>query len=101
MMTGRAVPAPEAREGGLIHRICKEGTLEKATQALAEELLSGGVEALKGVKALLQQLENPMEAEELDAFTSRLIADFRISPEGQEGMKARLEKRKPRWNEED
>jgi len=99
MMTGRAVPAPEAKEGGLIHRICKEGTLDKATQVLAEELLSGGVEALKGVKALLGQLESPMEAEDLDIFTSRLIARFRISPEGQEGMKARLEKRKPRWNE--
>ena len=101
MMTGRAVPASEAREGGLIQRICAEGSLESSTRELAEELLTGGLKALKGVKALLQQLESPMEAEELDLFTSRLIAGFRISPEGQEGMKARLEKRKPSWNEAD
>ena len=101
MMTGRPVPASEALEGGLIHRICGEGSLESSTKELAEELLKGGVAALKGVKALLRQLESPMEAEGMDAFTSRLIAGFRTSPEGQEGMKARLEKRKPSWNEGD
>jgi len=101
MMTGRPVSASEAREGGLIHRICGEGSLESSTKQLTEELLTGGAEALKGVKALLRQLEDPREADEMDTFTSRLIADFRTSPEGQEGMKARLEKRKPSWNEGD
>jgi methylglutaconyl-CoA hydratase len=99
MMTGRAVPVSEAHEGGLIHRICGEGSLKSSTQELTKELLTGGPGALKGVKALLRQLEDPREADETDAFTSRLIADFRTCPEGQEGMKARLEKRKPRWNE--
>ena len=101
MMSGRPVPASEAREGGLIHRVCGEGALESSTDELAEELLAGGVAALKGVKVLLRQLERPAEADETDAFTSRLIAGYRASPEGQEGMQARLEKRKPRWNEGD
>lgn len=99
MMTGRLIAAAEAREAGLIHRVCEEGKLEESTKMLAEELLSGGVQALKGVKHLLRQLEDLQDPDEMDSFTSRLIAGFRISPEGQEGMKAKLEKRKPGWDE--
>jgi len=39
------------------------------------------------------------DPDEIDNYTSRSIADFRKSAEGQEGMKAFLEKRLPRWNE--
>jgi methylglutaconyl-CoA hydratase len=35
--------------------------------------------------------------EEAKEFTARMIADLRISEEGQEGMAAFLEKRKPKW----
>jgi methylglutaconyl-CoA hydratase len=100
MMTGRQIGAIEAMEAGLIHRICEDGRLEESTGILTGELLSGGVQALKGVKQLLRQLEIPGDPHETDKFTSRLIAGFRISPEGQEGMKAMLEKRKARWDEE-
>lgn len=100
MMTGRQIDVVEAREAGLIHRICRDGQLEEKTELLTGELMSGGVQALKGVKQLLRQLEIPGDPHETDKFTSRLIAGFRISPEGQEGMKAMLEKRKARWDEE-
>jgi len=99
MVTGRLIDATEAREAGLIHRICGEGALEEASGLLAGELLSGGAEALRGIKHLLKQLEGIAEADELDQYTSKLIAGFRISPEGQEGMKAFLEKRRPNWDE--
>ena len=39
------------------------------------------------------------DPEEVDHYTSRLIAGIRVSPEGQEGMKAFFEKRKPGWDE--
>ena len=99
MMTGRPIEAEEARDAGLIHRICEEGKLEESTDRLSGELLSKGREALKGVKHLLRGLEELKDGE-VDSYTSRLIADFRSSAEGQEGMKAFLEKRKPGWNEE-
>jgi methylglutaconyl-CoA hydratase len=99
MMTGRLIGAVEARDAGLIHRICEEGSLEESTEELAGELLSKGEEAVKGVKRLLRELEDLRDPAEVDSYTSRLIAEFRKSPEGQEGMKAFLEKRKPRWNE--
>ena len=99
MMTGRVIDAGEALEAGLIHRICDEGSLEEATDLLASELLSGGVQALKGVKRLLRHIEGKTEPCEVDIYTSGLIAGFRISPEGQEGMQAFLEKRKPNRDE--
>jgi methylglutaconyl-CoA hydratase len=99
MVTGRLIDAAEAREAGLIHRICGEGALDEASELLAGDLLSGGKEALKGIKRLLKELEGITDADELDHYTSRLIAGFRISPEGQEGMKAFLEKRRPGWDE--
>jgi methylglutaconyl-CoA hydratase len=33
-------------------------------------------------------------------YTARMIADIRASEEGQEGMNAFLEKRKPKWVKE-
>ena len=36
--------------------------------------------------------------EELDQETASLIARLRVSPEGQEGLSAFLEKRKPDWS---
>jgi methylglutaconyl-CoA hydratase len=99
MMTGRVIDAAEAHEAGLVHRICEDGSLELATGLLVEELLSGGVQALKGIKRLLRRIEGKTDPGELDTYTSGLIAGFRTSPEGQEGMKAFLEKRKPRRDE--
>jgi methylglutaconyl-CoA hydratase len=38
-----------------------------------------------------------MGLEEAKTYTAEMIAALRVSPEGQEGMAAFLEKRKPRW----
>jgi methylglutaconyl-CoA hydratase len=40
-----------------------------------------------------------MSFEDAKEYTARMIANLRISEEGQEGMKAFLEKRKPAWLE--
>ena len=98
MMTGRPFDAMEARDAGLIQRICEEGSLETSTGELREELLAKGVDALRGLKQFLRQVEEINDPDELDAFTSRLIAEVRVSREAQEGMKAFFEKRKPDWD---
>jgi methylglutaconyl-CoA hydratase len=38
-----------------------------------------------------------MDFAEAKAYTAEMIAHLRVSPEGQEGMAAFLEKRKPKW----
>jgi methylglutaconyl-CoA hydratase len=42
---------------------------------------------------------NHLTLEEAKEFTAEMIARIRMSEEGQEGMAAFLEKRKPRWVE--
>ena len=40
-----------------------------------------------------------MPLEEAKGYTAKVIAEVRVSDEGQEGMSAFLEKRKPAWLE--
>ena len=99
MMTGRPIDTTEAREAGLIQRICEDGLLVETTGHLNQELLLHSFKAVKGVKDLLRRLGSETDSNQVDPYTSGLIAAFRTSSEGQEGMTAFFEKRKPRWNE--
>ncbi len=99
MLTGRIFSAREALEAGLVQRICDEGLLQENTEEVIEELLSNGPEAMKGVKKLLRTLEKGIPSDQIQAYTSKIIAECRVSDEGQEGMKAFFEKRKPNWLE--
>lgn len=99
MLTGRRFDAIEAYESGLVHKLCKPGGLDDAVKKLTDLLLSNGPAALTGVKELIRFLEDNPDSSALPAKTARLIARFRLSEEGQEGMKAFLEKRKPDWIE--
>lgn len=99
MLTGRTISATEALEAGLFHRVCEPGTLEETTENLVNELLSNGPLALAGVKDLLAKMEMETDPAQIDVHNAKLIASFRTSPEGQEGMKAFFEKRNPDWNE--
>jgi methylglutaconyl-CoA hydratase len=40
-----------------------------------------------------------MDIAAVKRYTAEMIADLRVGPEGQEGMAAFLEKRKPKWSE--
>ena len=53
--------------------------------------------ALRKTKLLIRSVAGKEIDSEIRRFTSRVIADVRISAEAQEGMKAFLEKRKPEW----
>jgi methylglutaconyl-CoA hydratase len=99
MLTGRMINAAEAHSGGLVHYLCKEGTLEQETGQLVYDLLSNGPEAMKGIKHLLRQLFSYDDPLKIQSETAKTIARFRISPEGQEGLNSFFEKRKPSWND--
>jgi methylglutaconyl-CoA hydratase len=99
MLTGRAFYAEEAREGGMVHFIAPAEALETEYQKLGKRLLSGGPGALQGIKTMLREMDIQTDAETLQKETASWIARFRISEEGQEGMKAFFEKRTPYWNE--
>ncbi|HER07658.1 MAG TPA: enoyl-CoA hydratase/isomerase family protein [Bacteroides sp.] len=99
MLTGRLFHAKEAVEYGLAHVICGKGKLEETADAVIKELLSNGPRAMKGIKSLLDTLDRPGANDRLSDLTAELIAKYRSSEEGQEGISAFFEKRKPGWHE--
>ena len=69
--------------------------------ALVAQALDNGPEALREAKALCADLTYRPLTGELRDDTSERIARRRVSPEGQEGLAAFLEKRTPRWASEE
>jgi methylglutaconyl-CoA hydratase len=87
-VTGERFAAAEALRIGLIHEVV--GDLDGAVDRVVRELLSAGPAAARAAKELARA---PQPAEE----TARRIAEHRTSHEGQEGLRAFLEKRPPVW----
>jgi methylglutaconyl-CoA hydratase len=95
-LTGERFDAGHAREIGLVRRVVPEGDLDAAVDGRVRELLRAGPAAVAEAKALLAAVSGrPVEAVRRD--TVERIARLRASPEGQEGLRAFLEKRAPGW----
>jgi methylglutaconyl-CoA hydratase len=95
-LTGARFSATRAREIGLVHAVVSEAELDPMVQSYVDELLSASPSGIAAAKALIPQVWGRTPAEALP-MTADAIASQRVSPEGQEGLKAFLEKRKPRW----
>ena len=88
-VTGERFDAQTALRIGLVHELAED--LDTAVDGLLEELRSAGPEAARHAKKLV--LERP------DGLaTERRIAQRRTSEEGQEGLRAFVEKRRPSWH---
>jgi methylglutaconyl-CoA hydratase len=97
-LTGERMSAAKAKEIGLVNRVVALEDLEDEVKKLVDQLLTSGPEALAKCKELLQTIPR-LKREEVMRFTARMIAELRVSAEGQEGMASFLEKRKPEWAE--
>jgi methylglutaconyl-CoA hydratase len=96
-LTGERFDAARAQEIGLVHEVVPEPALASTVEGIAGEILKCGPAAVATAKALIREgLALPRDA--AIEFTARTIARVRVSPEGQEGLAAFLEKRKPRWS---
>lgn len=96
-LTGVRFDAARAKEIGLVHAVVPSSELDAAVGRYVSEVLSAGPEAIAAAKGLIPQVwgRAPADAREL---TARTLADRRCSPEGQEGIAAFLQKRKPQWH---
>ncbi len=99
-LTGKRISARKALEIGLVNEVVPQDQLEETVQDMADLLLTSGPEAIAACKELIDKTTR-MNFEEVKKFTAEMIANLRISPEGQEGMAAFLEKRKPKWMKDD
>jgi methylglutaconyl-CoA hydratase len=96
-LTGMRFGAQRAEEIGLAHAVVPLDQLDAKVQEYVTEILSAGPEAIAAAKALIPKVWPRLAADAID-ITAEAIARRRVSAEGQEGMKAFLEKRKARWN---
>jgi methylglutaconyl-CoA hydratase len=97
--TAETFDAEEARRIGLLHDVVNATALDSAVQRQVELLLKAGPIAAASAKALVREVAAATNAEAIDQANAALIARLRVSPEGQEGIGAFLEKRKPAWTQ--
>ncbi len=95
-LKGTPIDARQAYDCGLISRVVEPGELDKAIQDELGQLRTSAPGACTEVKNLLRQLpKTPFER--VDEMTVGFITRIRSGSEGQEGLSAFLEKRKPNW----
>jgi len=88
----------KALQLGLLHEVVGDDQLDDMVNNIANILLTNGPNAVAKAKALAHFVsDNPINAETI-TYTTDLIANIRVSSEGQEGLGAFLEKRKANWN---
>ncbi len=95
-LTAEHFDAEHAKEIQLIHHVSPEEKLDELVEQQVQHLLKAGPASIQTCKILIPNLAS----EEVENELTTLIAQLRASPEGQEGLAAFLEKRKPNWIKE-
>lgn len=93
--------AREALRIGLVHKAVANDDLDRHIDKLTTALYGNGPRAMAATKKLLYHVAEAPLDETLLEETANRIADIRVSDEGQEGLDAFLNKRKPDWAEVD
>ena len=97
-LTGNRFSAARAQDIGLVHAVVPAPRLDPTVSQYVQEILSAAPEAIAAAKALIARVwARPLD--EAMPVTATAIATRRVSPEGQEGLKAFLEKRTPSWSQ--
>lgn len=95
-LSARRLGAIEAARLGLVHEAVPAEQLDATVGRWLADLGEGSPAAMQNFKALLWQIDNK-NISMAKAKTTRAIVRARTSKEGQEGLAAFLEKRKPSW----
>ena len=89
-LTGERFEAQTALQIGLVQEVADD--VDAAVERIVEEILRSGPEATRAAKRLAR--ERPSDGDGL----ARIAAGLRSGDEGQEGLRAFLDKRKPSWS---
>ncbi len=95
MLSGERFSAEEAKRMGLVHEIASANELDIKVDEYKKKFLAAGPEAAKEAKRLIRGVMKNLKSSE--DMTCNMITERRVSTEGQEGMRALLEKDKPAW----
>jgi len=97
MLTGERMSAQQALNLGLVHEVVVADQMSETLNTIVQALLAGGPLSHRKIKKLIHDVaERPLNDELMENLAWR-IANQRVSPEGQEGISAFLEKREANW----
>lgn len=104
-ISAQRIDGQRAAQIGLVHEVvADEAALAAAVERVLEAVVQCGPNAMRVAKKLVLDLSWPEKRASVVAscgseleYVARTLSDLRISPEGQEGVRAFLEKRKPNW----
>jgi len=97
-LTAERFNAQEALRIGLVHCVVQDSELDNAVDSIRDELLKGGPKAVAAAKDLIAHVAHRPIDQLLAEETATRIAQIRVSPEGQEGIAAFLDKRPAPWS---
>jgi methylglutaconyl-CoA hydratase len=95
-LTGDRFTAARAREIGLVHSVVPAAELDAEVARYQALLLAGAPGAQSAAKHLIAEVSRRAPADAM-SLCAEAIASRRVSPEGQEGIRAFLEKREASW----
>jgi methylglutaconyl-CoA hydratase len=95
-LTAERFGADRAARIGLVHIVVPPDRLDEEVERVLREINTSAPEAVARAKELIATLPH-LPPDEVMMHTARTIASLRVGEEGQEGLRAFLEKRKPRW----
>ncbi len=98
-MTAEVISARRARRIGLVDETVSEEDLDSEIEKHIQNIKKNGPIAVTMAKQLVNTVKHQPICNDLMDKTSQLIADVRVSKEGQEGLHAFLEKRTANWVE--
>jgi methylglutaconyl-CoA hydratase len=93
-LTGMRFSAARAKEIGLVHAVVPAAELDATVARYVNELLGAAPSAVAAAKNLIPRVWGRSPADALE-MTAAAIAAQRVSPDGQEGLRGFLDKRKP------
>jgi len=95
-LTGELFDAAKALRMGLVHEVVPAGELDAMVGSITKSLLQCGPHAVATAKKLIREVM-ALGLDNAGDYTVSTIARVRVSAEGQDGLGAFLEKRKPGW----
>jgi methylglutaconyl-CoA hydratase len=97
-VTGERFDAAHAQRIGLVHHVVPADELDARIEMILEEFRTAAPSAIAAAKAVVRDV-SAATPDEATALTARAIAKQRTSAEGQEGLRAFLERRPAGWHD--
>lgn len=99
-LSGERFDAEQAHRIGLVHEVATDSDmLDAARRRVLENICAASPQAVSAAKEFIRKLTRLPPAEH-GGLAARTLADIRVTPEAQEGLKAFLEKRPPAWQQQ-